>query len=288
MKTFTGRRLLATLCLIALTGCTDVATLPVVDSAPAGGDRAEPQASTLPEDGPSDAAREVVRTGSLTVRTADAQAAATQLRALAGANGGYVSSENLSTGDGTRARATIVLSVPADSLDRVMDEAARVGELVTRELTAKDVTATVADVDARVRTLRESIERVRALMNKAGSIADVARVESELTSRQSELESMLASQKALQKQVERAPITVTLVRPADQVVPTNPFVTGLTNGWAALQNSIAVLLTVLGAVLPFALIAGAIGWPLIHRRRKAGTTAAQAKSAEEKPEDLAG
>ena len=169
-----------------------------------------------------------------------------------------------------------------------MRAAAKVGELVTRELTAKDVTATVADVDARVRTLRESIERVRALMNKAGSIADVARVESELTSRQSELESMLASQKALQKQVERAPITVTLVRPADQVVPTNPFVTGLTNGWAALQNSIAVLLTVLGAVLPFALIAGAIGWPLIHRRRKAGTTAAQAKSAEEKPEDVAG
>jgi hypothetical protein len=30
MRTFTGRRLLATLCLIALTGCTGVATLPVV------------------------------------------------------------------------------------------------------------------------------------------------------------------------------------------------------------------------------------------------------------------
>ena len=274
MRSFSIRHLLATMCLILLAGCTAAATLPATDSAPASGGGALPDASPLPENGPTDAARQVVRTGTLTVRTADVQTAATWLRALASANDGYVASEQLIVGDGTGGTVTIVLSVPTGSLERVMDEAAKVGDLLTRALTAQDVTATVADVDARALTLRESIERVSALMKKAGSIADIARVEGELTSRQSELESLLARQKALRNQVDRAPIAVTLVTP-DQTVPTNPFITGLTRGWAALQNSIAVLLTVLGGVLPFAVIGAAIGWPVIRRRRRSRAAAAQ-------------
>ena len=66
---------------------------------------------------------------------------------------------------------------------------------------------------------------------------------------------------------DSAPITVTLIGP-DQVAPsTNPFVIGLSQGWEALQKSIGMLLTIIGAVLPFALVGGAIAWPLLRRHR---------------------
>ncbi len=171
----------------------------------------------------------------------------------------------------TEATSRIVFSVPAASMERFMAEAAKLGELVTRSVTARDVTEQVVDVEARIRTLRDSISRVRALMDKAGSITEIARVEEELTNRQSELESLLARQKALKNQVERAPVTVTLLRPG-QADPQNPFLTGLIRGWEALQNSIAVLLTVLGGVLPFALIGAAIAWPLLRRYRRRTAT----------------
>lgn len=267
MNTFSSRRWVAALSLVlALAGCTAASGGGTAGIQPASDSRELPQATAAPEEGGPVAERQVVRTGSLTVRTADVQQAAAQLRALAEANNGFVSSEQLSLGDGTSGTVRIVLSVPSDSLARVMDEAAKVGELVTRSVTAKDVTEQVADVDARIRTLRESIERIRALMKKAGSIADIAQVEGELTRRQSDLESLLATQKALKNQVERAPITIMLIKPG-QVDPQNPFMTGLVRGWEALQNSIAVLLTMIGGLLPFALVAGAIAWPLVRRFR---------------------
>ena len=279
MNTFSPRRWVAAVSLVlALAGCTAGASS-TAGVAPAQDSRALPQETSAPEEGGPAAERQVVRTGSLTVRTADVQQAAAQLRALAEGNNGFVSAEQLSLGDGTSGTVRIVLSVPSDALARVMDEAAKVGELVTRSVTAKDVTSQVADVDARIRTLRESIERIRALMKKAGSIADIAQVEGELTRRQSDLESLLATQTALKNQVERAPITVMLIKPG-QVDPQNPFMTGLVRGWEALQNSIAMLLTVTGGLLPFALIGAAIAWPLVrrHRSRAARAEARAAKN----------
>ena len=276
-------RLLALLALIlALVGCSvgsgsqgqvvaQGAAAPAQDSGalPSGPQAtAVPRSPTEPGQGPA-TERQVTRTGALTIRTGDVQQAAARLREIAQANQGIVVDEQLHVGDSS-GTTRVVLSVPSASLTRVMDEAATVGEVVDRSVTATDVTDRVVDVDARIRTLRASIERIRALMQRAGSIKEIASVEGELTDRQGELESLLATQAALKNQVERAPITVTLVRPDQLAIPANPLVVGLIQGWEALQKSISVLLTVVGGVLPFALVGALIAWPLVHRRRTRG------------------
>lgn len=275
------RRALAALVLIvALTGCTatgasEVAERSDSEAASAAEATAAPQQTSAPQQGPFDE-RQVMRTGTLTVRTGEVQQAAARLRDLAAANQGIVVDERVYLGDGSSGTTRVVISVPSDSLTRVMDEAAKVGDLVDRTVTATDVTNQVVDVDARIRTLRASIERIRALMQKTGSITAIAAVESELTQRQSDLESLLGRQAALKNQVESAPITVTLIGP-DQVAPsTNPFVIGLSQGWEALQKSIGMLLTIIGAVLPFALVGAVIAWPLLRRyRTRAGARSEQ-------------
>jgi hypothetical protein len=62
---------------------------------------------------------------------------------------------------------------------------------------------------------------------------------------------------------------------------TTGFLAGLRNGWAAFTGSVSVLLTVLGAVLPFAVLAAVIGVPvwLWLRRRRASRQDPQPLSA---------
>lgn len=255
--------------VIGLAGCTQAtssAGAPEVAPAPAG-DGAVPAATAAPSEAGRASERQVVRTGALSLRSPDLAATAEKLRQLAESLGGYVASESTwAGGEATAGTSRIVFSVPSTDLDRFMTEAAKLGELTSRAVTARDVTEQVVDVEARIRTLRESIARIRALMSKAGSITEIARVEQELTQRQSELEALLAKQKALKSQVERAPVTVTLLRPGQAETP-NPFLTGLSQGWEALQKSIAVLLTLIGGVLPFALVGGAVAWPIVRRLR---------------------
>lgn len=289
MQTSRFRLALTTLVLLALAGligCTQLGATSSGESPEVGraGDGAAPQATSAPtESGPTEAGRSIVRTGALSLRGDDLTGLAERLRQLAERLGGFVASEQIRSGDDTRsASARIEFSVPAESMDAFMTEAATYAELVTRTVTATDVTDAVVDVEARIRTLRESIERIRTLMERAGSIADIARVESELTERQSELEALLARQKALADAVDRAPVTVTLVRPGQGTDPDNPLLVGLQRAWQALQQSITLLLTLVGGLLPFALVLGLIAWPVLrHLRRK---TSAPTPPAQTKPD----
>ena len=266
--------------VIGLVGCTQTSpSYSAPESGPAG-DGPAPAVTTVPSEAGPTTDRQVARTAALSLRCADLNATAEQLRQLAESMGGYVASESIWTSANTASgNSRIVLSVPSENLDRFLTEAAKLGELVTRSVTARDVTEQVVDVDARIRTLRASIDRIRALMDKAGSVTEIARVEEELTRRQSELESLLAKQKALRNQVERAPVTVTLLRTGQSDTTQNPLLIGLSQGWDALQNSIAALFVLIGGLLPFALVAGAIGWPIVrrYRRRAAARKAASAE-----------
>lgn len=231
-------------------------------------------AAAAPEQQPTAGGdRKVARTAALTVVSADIGKAAAGLRALAKAQGGYVASEDLVSPESEPQApvvSTVVLAIPSDRLEAVLDDIGRIARVTSRSVSSEDVTNEVVDVEARIRTLRDSIVRVRALMDKAGSVSEIAQVESELTRRQGDLESLLAQQKALAQRVATSPVTVTIRPPG--LIEENALLGGLRAGWEALLASVSTLLVILGAVLPFALVAAAVGLPLRAwlRRRRSG------------------
>ena len=101
----------------------------------------------------------------------------------------------------------------------------------------------------------------------------MVQVESELTRRQADLESLEARLAALSDQSTLATLTVSLspvlTAPATPVAP-GAFVDGLRGGWQAMLASVAVALRVLGALLPFGVLAALVGVPVaaIMRRRR--------------------
>ena len=122
--------------------------------------------------------------------------------------------------------------------------------------------------------MQASIARVRAILSRATRIGDVVSVEGELSRRVTELESMQARQRALAGQVGLATVTLHLLAhevPAAAPVDRSGFLGGLQDGWSAFTRTIGMLLTVLGAVLPFLLIAVpvllAARWYVTRQRR---------------------
>ena len=146
---------------------------------------------------------------------------------------------------------------------------------------AEDVTTRVIDVDQRVRTLRNSLADLHRFQRSATNVRDLLRYENDITSRQSELQSLTAQQRYLSDQTAMATITVQLSTPAHYVPPPGPlahagFLAGLRGGWHALVDLGVVAVTVLGAALPFAVIVALVGVPvwvglraLVRRRRTA-------------------
>jgi Domain of unknown function (DUF4349) len=221
--------------------------------------------------------QQIIRSATMTVVVPDESQAATRLRAIASAHGGVVTTENVVSGGEKSyyAQSTIVISVPADQLDGALTDIAAVGDVTLRTIESTDVTAKVADVDSRIKTMRASIARMQDLLTRAGSVTEIAQVEGELTSRESDLESLLAQQKALAQRVSQSPITVTLTRVAivePRPVPETGFIAGLRAGWHAFTLFGIGLLTVAGALLPFLALLALIGVPgvwLLRRRGRA-------------------
>jgi hypothetical protein len=81
-------------------------------------------------------------------------------------------------------------------------------------------------------------------------------LEGELSKREADLEALQARQRTLADQTAQATVTVTLVgSDAPVVVPASTgFVAGLRSGWDAFAGALVVALTVVGAVLPFAVV----------------------------------
>jgi hypothetical protein len=213
----------------------------------------------------------LIRTAELTVAVDDVPAEAAAAGAAARAAGGAVAGDDRS-GSGADAHATVVLKVPPEKMDAMLDQLGRLGHEQSRSSSTQDVTQDVADVDARVASMRASIARVRAILSRAERIGDIVSVEGELSQRTTELESLQARQRALAGQVNYATITLQLKanRAAAPAPPPDQagFVGGLRDGWHAFTATLGWVFTGLGAVLPFLLLALPVAVALVLRRRR--------------------
>jgi hypothetical protein len=210
--------------------------------------------------------RELVRTAQLTVDVHDPVAAVRQVRTAAASVGGFVTEEQ-SGGTGS----WLVLRIPADALDRLLDEVAGFGRVISRSSQVLDATEEVVDLDARVATQTASVARVRGLLAEATSIGDVVAIESELARREAELDSLTRRLAALRDQVALSTLTVDLrgpgVAPPPDTPPAPGFLDGLAAGWAGLRVLGSVTAAVVGFALPFLpVLAVLAGFGLLGRR----------------------
>ena len=248
-----------------VTGCAgadgprnEAPAAPVMPSNNAGA-VADSATGTAPEFGPPQAPpeekRDVVRTASVTMTVPDPSKAADEAAVMVERADGRVDSRTEDAGSGSgRAVTSVVLRVPAATLDEVVRELKTLGTVETASTTAEDVTAARVDLDARIKALQTSVDRLLAIMGDARDPEALIAAENALSQRQAELDSLRAQREALGDQVAYSTIDVSFY--AETVGGPAPkkyegFIGQIERGWDALVAVATAAVLLLGLMLPW-------------------------------------
>jgi hypothetical protein len=231
--------------------------------------------------------RDVVTTGQVSLNVKDPIASAQSAADITQQAGGRVDSrtENpaLSTADpglpdpaaNQAASATLTLRIPAAKLDGALTALKRLGTVNSVSLNASDVTQQTHDLDARITALTASVDRLLDLMTKATSTTDLIAIESALSDRQAQLESLQSQRNLLSDQIDYSTITLAL-HSIGTLTPGSPdtFWTAITAGWNTLVTALGGLVVALGFALPWLLALAVLALIVLlgvrlARRRKA-------------------
>lgn len=218
--------------------------------------------------------REVITTGYVTVTVDDPLDAADDAVRIIESNGGRVDgrSEYAPT-QGSDGSATLTLRVPADRLTATLEELRELGKVQEVSLNATDVTMETQDLDARINALSASVDRLLALLTAATDTDTLIQLETAISERQADLESLTAQRRYYTDQISLSTVTLNLVSEYTGPVDTpDNFLSGLEAGWNAFLAFFAGLLVVFGVLLPWLLFAGLVTLVvilLVRRRRPA-------------------
>lgn len=305
---FTGRRSLtrtvplvgaALALLLAVSGCVESGQS-ASDQAPAGtsefsseSDSSVRSESGLAESIPSEvemaddpalnADRQVISTGYATVTADDPLAASGDAVTIVEAAGGRVDgrSEQAPT-NGNKGSVTLTLRIPADKFTATLDELTDLGRDVSVETQASDVTTETQDLDARIGALSASVDRLLALLSTAQDTSVLVELETAISDRQGELDSLQSQRRYLADQVTMSTLTLTLLSEADAPGETpQTFWDALVAGVASLGAFFSGAFLVLGYALPWlaAVALGVLIVLLIVRRRRKAAVSTTKKSA---------
>ena len=232
----------------------------------------------------------LIKTGAVALRSDDVGQTRYDVQVLVDGHGGQVADDKTETDkSGEPLRSRMVLRVPVDDFDEVMDALAGMDTLASTTTSSEDVTTQLIDVEARIKVQTASVARVRQLLARAQSIRDIMAIEAEIANRQAQLDSLSQQQAYLADQTSMATVKVNVERKPDpkKAAPKDDddsgFLTGLAAGWNGLKSTVVAVATVVGAVLPFAGVALLLGvpvWLLVRRMRRTPAIPAPAPSGE--------
>jgi hypothetical protein len=223
--------------------------------------------------------RHKISSGTVSLVSDDVAEARREVQRIVDAQKGSISEESTETDDeGTATYARLVIRVPASSFSVTMLALEKAAELRTSQASSEDVTTQVIDTNVRVRAQEASLRRVEQLLARANSLKEIIWIESQLTSRQAELDSLKSQQAWLSDQTSESTITVDIERKqvpkAEEKESDAGFLTGLKGGMKALGGFATAMATIVGALLPFAIVLAIFtlpAWLLVRRsaRRRA-------------------
>jgi hypothetical protein len=210
--------------------------------------------------------RAVISTGQISLTTKEMAKSRAEVLRLVSSWGGTVADEQSGTdGRGRLANTTMTLRVPTARFSDALSQLSGLGKVVEESRKSEDVTTQVIDNDARVRAAERSIRQIESLLPRATRMGDIIAIESDLARRQADLDSLKSQQAWLEDQTSLSTINVYLSKSSKATSrghEARGFLAGLDGGWTALTAATVLVLTAVGAMIPFSLPVLLLGVPL--------------------------
>ena len=210
----------------------------------------------------------------ITVTSGTFDSKLSQVRTLVETQGGFIAGtdaqSNPATSDNRIRTGVINFMVPAANFDATIDALSNVGKVDAVHISGTDVGAQYVDLRARLANAQAQRDAMLALLAKAQTIGDIIAVQNQIGQITGLIEQLKGQIKDLDDHTSYSTVTVTLTEagaPA-KPAPTDSwgFVTALNDGAHNFMTTINYVVAALGAIGPFAILAG-LGYLLWRRRR---------------------
>jgi len=269
---------------LALTGCsaTGASVGEAGDTSAVGADSATQFIPGAPESatdaaGARDGDQQLIVTGYLTLTVERPAEAAADAARIVERAGGRIDARTEHAPEGEdKGSAELTVRIPTTKLTQTLESLKELGTVEQVEQSQQNVTAQAQDLDARIKALRASVDRLISLMADADTTADLISIESALSERQANLESLESQKRSIDDLVQMSTYTLYLGTQADAPVDEpDTFLSGLIAGWDAFVGFFSFLLVAFGVLLPWIALAGilAVVAVLVRRRVRAASDA---------------
>ena len=166
------------------------------------------------------AGHQMTFTAHLRLSVGNVRDAVDQARNIAMKSGGYVKRMD---------DYSVTLAIPVAKAEDVLEELKKSGVLLSLRIEGEDVTQQVTDLAVRLENLEKSRKRLLALLEKAGKVEEMVKVETAITRVTTELERLQAQQKNLHGRIAYVTMYVNYVAAAVKQIPHNTSPVGWIN-----------------------------------------------------------
>lgn len=199
----------------------------------------------------TDQNKKVIKSGNIRFETFDAGETKSQILEIINAHNGYISNE-YSNSYGNITEYTISLRVPAVEFDQITEKIARLAKKVdSQNISSLDVSEEFIDINSRINTKKALETRYRELLQQATTVEDILKIEKEIGSLRSEIESIEGRLNYLKNQTSMSTFEVSFYEKSSSSRFAPSIGGALKNGW---NNLLSFLLWLLN-IWPFVVIA---------------------------------
>lgn len=214
--------------------------------------------------------RRIILNGDISITVKSVDDAVKKIRSLQDKAGGYMTSMSVEdVGSGVK-QGEITIRVPQRRFENVLEQVRKLGKVEEENVSGEDVTDEYVDLESRLRNMERQEARYLEVLDKAGSISDILRVEEQLNRIRGDIEVLTGRLNQLQNKTDFATLTISLSERAPVAKPDAwSFRSTLGNAVRAFLSTVNVIIRVgiwLGVFLPFLIVIYLlIRW--IRRRR---------------------
>lgn len=153
--------------------------------------------------------RKIVKTASLSIRTKNYDTFITALNQKIEQYGGYIEqSQEYNYDDVSNRSANMDVRIPADSLEKFIEELAVIGTITSKAITSDDITDSYIDVESRIKALETEEKTLLGILEKAESLSDVIELQQRLSQVRADLEAMKAQKQSYDGMVSHSGVAL--------------------------------------------------------------------------------
>ena len=226
--------------------------------------------------------RMIIRTGTMSMEVDSYDETEVKIKDIVKNFGGYLTNSASKLNADGKKQGSITIRVATEKFDEMITELSKIGKVMNRNISGKDVTEEYMDADARLKTQRELESRLLKLLEeKTARLTDVVEVEQKLANVRENIEKTEGKMRYLKDQASYSTLTVSVYEPS--LLNTSSgggffyeLGQGVKKGLSGFTSVLRSMITVIIALSPIIIIVLIIAYFTVRYFRKKKAAKAQA------------